>query len=125
MAGILAAWLAVMFYELRLKSQGFSHVSTQGAVKLINKGAVVLDVRKPEEYAAGHVVNAKNVSLDTIGSDNKLINKYKNKVVITVCNSGFSANRAANALRKAGIEQAFSVRGGLAAWRNENMPIEK
>lgn len=124
-AGIFASWLAVMFYEMRLKSQGFSHVSAVDAVRLMNQGAVVLDVRKPEEFATGHIVNSKNVAKDTLDADAKLLNKYRNKVVLTVCDNGLNANRAANALRKAGIEQAFSIRGGIAGWRKENMPIER
>jgi len=124
-AGIVAAWLAVMFYEIRLKSQGFSHVSTADAVRLINKGAVVIDVRKPEEFGAGHIVNAKNLEVDALLKDDKQLAKYKSKVVLTVCNNGVTSNRAAGELRKAGVTQAFSIRGGLAGWRNEKMPIEK
>jgi rhodanese-related sulfurtransferase len=124
-AGIVAAWLAVMFYEIRLKSQGFSHVSTADAVRLINKGAVVIDVRKPEDFSAGHIVNAKNIEYDALVKDEKFIGKYKNKVVLTVCNNGVSSNRAAGELRKSGLAQTFSIRGGLAGWRNEKMPLEK
>jgi rhodanese-related sulfurtransferase len=123
--GIVVAWLAVMFYEIRRKSQSFSHVSAGEAVRLINQGAVVLDVRKPEEYATGHIVNAKNVVLDELAANKGLLDKYKKKVVLTVCNSGLASNRAAMRLRREGIEQVFSIRGGIAGWRNDNMPIEK
>jgi rhodanese-related sulfurtransferase len=112
-----------MVYEIRLKSQSFSHVSAAEAVRLINKGAIVLDVRKPDEYAAGHIVNARNV--DTSELSDNLLDKYRKKVVLTVCNSGMASNRAAMQLRRQGIEQAFSIRGGLASWKNENMPVEK
>ncbi len=123
--GIVVAWLAVMFYEIRHKSQSFSHVSAGEAVRLINQGAVVLDVRKPEEYAEGHIVNAKNVALDELAGNKGLLDKYKKKVVLTVCNSGLASNRAAMTLRREGVDQVFSIRGGIAGWRNENMPIEK
>ena len=123
--GIVIAWCAVMFYEIRLKSQGFSHVSTSDAVRLINKGAIVLDVRKPEEFQQGHIVNAKNVDFADLATDEKQHSKYKNKVVLTVCNNGMQSNRAATLLRKAGLEEAYSIRGGLAGWRKENMPVAK
>ena len=123
--GIVVAWLAVMVYEIRLKSQGFSHVTAGEAVRLMNKGAVVLDVRKPEEFAAGHIVNARNVSAEDLAGNRGLLDKYRKKIVLTVCNSGMASNRAAMQLRRQGVEQAFSIRGGLAGWRNENMPIEK
>ncbi len=123
--GIVVAWLAVMFYEIRLKSQSFSHVSAGEAVRLMNQGAVVLDVRKPEEYADGHIVNAKNVALEELTGNKSLLDKYRKKVVLTVCNSGMASNRAAMQLRREGIEQVFSIRGGLAGWKNDNMPVEK
>ena len=123
--GIVIAWCAVMFYEIRLKSQGFSHVSTNDAVRLINKGAIVLDVRKAEEFQQGHIVNAKNVDFADLTTDEKQHSKYKNKVVLTVCNNGMQSNRAATLLRKAGLEEAYSIRGGLAGWRKENMPVSK
>lgn len=121
--GIVVAWLAVMVYEIRLKSQSAAHVSTGEAIRLINKGAVVLDVRKPDEFAAGHIVNARNVEAGEL--EGKLLEKYRKKVVLTVCNSGLASNRAASQLRRQGVEQAFSIRGGLAGWKNENLPIEK
>lgn len=123
--GIFVAWIAVMVYEIRLKSQSFSHVSASEAVRLINSGAIVLDVRKPEEFAAGHIVNARNVTTEDLSENRGLLDKFRKKVVLTVCNSGMASNRAAAQLRRLGVEQAFSIRGGLAGWRNENMPIEK
>lgn len=125
MTGIVVAWLAVMFYEIRLKSQSFSHVSAVEAVRLMNQGAVVLDVRKPEEYASGHIVNAKNVALEDLAGNRSMLDKYGKKVVLTVCNSGMASNRAAMQLRREGIEQVFSIRGGLTGWKSENMPVEK
>ena len=125
MTGVVVAWLAVMFYEIRLKSQSFSHVTTSEAVRLMNQGAVVLDVRKPEEFAAGHIVNAKNLALDQIADNRGILDKYRKKVVLTVCNSGLASNRAAMQLRREGIEKVFSIRGGLAGWKSQNMPVEK
>ena len=67
--GLLAAWAAVTFYELRLRKQGATHVTAADAVRLINKGALVIDVRKPEEFAQGHIVNARNVPLERMQKD--------------------------------------------------------
>ena len=123
--GVVAMWLAVMIYEIRLKSQGFTNVSSTDAVRLINKGAVVVDVRKEEDFRAGHIVNAKNIEFGELAQNQGLVSKYKNKVVVTVCDNGLVASKAANLLRKAGIAQAFSLRGGLAGWRNEKLPLAK
>jgi rhodanese-related sulfurtransferase len=122
--GLMAAWLAVMFYELRLRTQGATHVSPADAVRLINKGALVIDVRKPEEFDNGHIVNARNVPLDRL-QDDKAISKQKSKILLAVCADGTSAGRAAGHLRKAGYENAFSLKGGIAGWRTDNLPLVK
>lgn len=124
-AGIVAAWSAVMFYELRLRRLGTLHVSTADAVRLINKGALVIDVRKPEEYAAGHIVNARNLALDRLQQDEDAVSKKKDKILLTVCDTGTAAGRAAGLLRKSGYENVFSIKGGLAGWRADNLPIVK
>lgn len=123
--GLLASWAAVMFYELRLRSRGLTHVSAADAVRLINKGALVIDVRKPEEFAAGHIVNARNIELAKLESEADPLNKQKSKVLLAVDANGMAAGRAAALLRKAGYASAFSLKGGLSGWRAENLPLVK
>jgi rhodanese-related sulfurtransferase len=124
-SGLIAAALAVMFYELKLKSGGATHVSAADAVRLINKGALVIDVRKPEEFEQGHIVNARNVAFDRLRQGDDAIQKQKNKILLAVCADGASSSRAAALLRKAGYENAFSLKGGLAGWRADNLPLVK
>jgi rhodanese-related sulfurtransferase len=125
LTGLLAAWAAVMFYELRLRSQGTTHVTTADAVRLINKGALVIDVRKPEEFEKGHIVNARNVPLERVQQDDNAIAKQKSKILLAVCADGATAGRAAGHLRKTGYEHAFSLKGGIAGWRADNLPLVK
>jgi len=124
-AGLLVAWSAVMFYELRLRGQGATHVSAADAVRLINKGALVIDVRKADEFAAGHIVNAKNVGLDRLQQGDDAVNKQKNKILLAVCGDGSTSGRAAGLLRKAGYENTFSLKGGVAGWKADNLPLVK
>jgi len=124
-AALIVAWLAVMFYELRLRSRGLTHISPNDAVRLINKGALVIDVREDAKFATGHIVNARNVALDRLQQDGNAIDKKKNKVLLTVCDNGSLSGRAASLLRKAGYENVFSLRGGLGTWRAENLPLVK
>jgi rhodanese-related sulfurtransferase len=123
--GLVASLLAVLFYELRLRAQGATHVTTADAVRLINKGALVIDVRKPEEFEQGHIVNARNVPLERVQQDDDAIKKQKNKILLAVCGDGATSGRAAGHLRKAGYENAFSLKGGLAGWRADNLPLVK
>jgi rhodanese-related sulfurtransferase len=124
-AGLLLAWAAVMFYEMRIRATGLTHVSPNDAVRLINKGALVIDVRPPEQFQTGHIVNARNVALDRIQQDDDAVKKQKNKVLLTVCDNGMTSGKAAGLLRKAGYDNVFSVKGGLGGWRAENLPLVK
>jgi rhodanese-related sulfurtransferase len=124
-SALIASWLAVVFYELRLRTGNATHVSTADAVRLINKGALVIDVRKPEDYESGHIVNARNVALDRIQEDQSAVAKKKDKIVLAVCANGGLSGKAASLLRKAGYPNAFSLKGGISGWRADNLPLVK
>ncbi|MCY1164064.1 MAG: rhodanese-like domain-containing protein [Pseudomonadota bacterium] len=101
-------------------------LSASGAVQLINREkAVVVDVSEAEEFAAGHVGGAKNVPFSQL--EEKLPATVKNKALplILVCATGARANRAVAVAKKLGYEQAQALGGGLKAWKDANLPIEK
>lgn len=101
-------------------------LSTAAAVQLINREkAVVVDVSEAEEYAQAHVGGAKNVPFGQL--EEKLAATVKNKAVplILVCPTGARANRALAVAKKLGYEQAQALAGGLKAWKEASLPIEK
>ncbi|HEY7672394.1 MAG TPA: rhodanese-like domain-containing protein [Gammaproteobacteria bacterium] len=123
---VLVSLVAVILYELRLRTQGLYQLSARDAVRLINKGATIIDVRKAEDFGVGHIVNARNVPLETIERDpSGAVEKAKNRPLLTVCDNGSTSAKAAGALRRAGYEIVFSLRGGLSSWRGENLPLVK
>ena len=96
------------------------------AVQLINRrDAVVLDVRDAGEYDAGHINNASHIPEKEIESRMKELEKVKAKPIIVSCARGNRSMSVANRLRAAGFAEVFSLRGGLAAWQQANMPLEK
>ncbi len=114
----------LMMPALKTASQGA--LTTDEAVRLINREkAVVVDVCQPAEYAAGHVVGARNIPIDQL--ENKLTHMVKNKSVplILVCQSGGRSNRAVVIAKKLGYTQALSLGGGIHAWRSANLPVER
>lgn len=125
MTGLFVALAAVLAFEIRLRRHGVTHVSATDAVRLINKGAIVVDVRDAEAFGQGHIVNARNVGLDKIAQGEDAIGKQKNKVLIAVCDDGTAGGKAATLLRKAGYENSFSLKDGLRGWRADNLPIVK
>jgi rhodanese-related sulfurtransferase len=101
-------------------------LTANGAVQRINREkAVVVDVSEAEEFAAGHVGGAKNVPLAQL--EDKLTSAVKNKglPLILVCATGARANRALAVAKKLGYEQAEVLSGGLKAWKEANLPVEK
>jgi rhodanese-related sulfurtransferase len=117
--------LAVLINELRLRKTQFAAVGPQDVIRLMNQGAVVLDLRKPEEFAAGHIQGARHLSSDQILKANETLKKYKEKAVIVYCDSGSLGASAARELGRQGFTSALNLRGGLAGWRAENMPLAK
>ena len=74
-------------------------------------GAVLLDVRMPQEYREGHIPKSKNVPLQSI-------NRYdgdKEKTVYVICQSGMRSKQAAKELKKSGYD-VVNVRGGMNQW---------
>jgi rhodanese-related sulfurtransferase len=96
------------------------------AVQLINrKDAVVIDVRNAADYKSGHITNARHLPEGEIDSRMKELEKVKAKPIIVSCARGNQSMAVANRLRKLGFAEVVSLRGGLAAWQQANMPLEK
>jgi rhodanese-related sulfurtransferase len=109
-----------------VQGAGRSGVSAAGAVQLINRErAVVVDVSESEEFATGHVSGSKNVPVGQL--ERRLPEVVKNKTVplILVCPSGIRAKRALAVAKKLGYEKAQVLAGGLKAWKDANLPVEK
>jgi rhodanese-related sulfurtransferase len=101
-------------------------VSALETVQLINRrDAVVLDVREPGEYAAGHITNARNVPEAKLADRIKELERYKSRPIVVSCGTGARSARAAAILQKAGFAEVFTLRGGIAAWQQASMPLEK
>ncbi|MDB5826595.1 MAG: sulfurtransferase [Variovorax sp.] len=101
-------------------------LTAQGAVQLINRErAVVVDVREPDEFAAGHVTNSRNVPLDQLETKLPATVKNKSLPVLLMCATGARAGRALAIAKKLGYEQAQVIGGGLKGWKDANLPVEK
>ena len=126
-----AAWLglfvAILYTSIRSLLSPIKVISNREATLLINReNGVVVDVRTVDEFAKGHIVDAVNILTTQIEANNlSQIEKHKDAPTIVVCESGMRAPAAATALSKAGFTRVFVLRGGLASWRGENLPVTK
>lgn len=118
-ASAVALFLPVM-------RKGGSGLNAALAVQLINRDkAVVIDVCEPAEYAAGHVAGARNIPLGRLEQQLEAAVKNKATPVILVCQVGARAARAASIAQKLGYANAQALSGGLRAWRDAQLPVEK
>lgn len=96
------------------------------AVQLINRrDALVLDVRDTGDYAAGHIAGARHIPEARLAERIKELEKYRSRPILVSCSSGSRAPSVARTLRKSGFAEAFALRGGIAAWQQANLPLEK
>lgn len=96
------------------------------ATQLINRGkTVVLDVRTADEFATGHLRDAKNIPLAELGSRIGELDKQKARSIVVVCEHGARSDKAARMLKKAGFADVVSLDGGLKAWVAAGLPTTK
>jgi rhodanese-related sulfurtransferase len=89
------------------------------AREMIRAGDTVIDVRRPEEYARGHIAGAINVPIETLPSGVEGIEGP----VLTACSMGGRASRAADLLVSGG-RTAFVIDGGTKAWAAAGLPVD-
>jgi rhodanese-related sulfurtransferase len=124
-AAAVVAAIVVLVFELRERVQAFAALSAPQAVRLINQGALVIDLRSKALFDAGHIVDARNVPAAELPSQADSLKKWRDRNVITYCDSGSNGASAARALIKLGFTKVFNLQGGLNAWVKDNMPLAK
>jgi len=122
-AVVMAALVAA--YEIRRRGEGSAAVAPNEAIRMMNAGAVLLDLRSANHFKDGHIAGARNLPGDQLASDARAIEKFAGKKLILYCDSGTTTAAALRTLARAGIRDAASLRGGLAAWKQENLPVVK
>jgi rhodanese-related sulfurtransferase len=115
----------IVVYEMRARSQSLLSVSPQELIRLMNQGAVVLDLRPQEQYQAGHLEGARRMSGDQILKAADTLKRHKEKAVVVYDDSGSLGAAAVRQLAAQGFTRVFTLRGGLAAWRADNLPVSR
>lgn len=94
--------------------------------QMINRGkTVVVDVRSADEFAAGHLRDAKHIPLADLANRIGELDKSKSRTVVVVCQTGARADKAARQLQAAGFEDVYALEGGQAAWVAAGLPVTK
>ena len=121
---VLVAALVVV-YELRSRTEGQVSVSPQDLIRLMNQGALVLDLRSQEQFQSGHLAGARQMSGEQILKAADTLKKHKEKLVVVYDDTGSLGAAAVRQLTAQGFTKAFALRGGVTAWRADNLPLSR
>ena len=115
----------MLLWPFLRRATGGPWVNAQQATHMINReDALIVDVRDPGEYGAGHILGARNLPVARIGAAAGEL-KRKDRPLIVYCQSGERAPKAAAALRAQGFARVVNLSGGIAAWQQAGLPVEK
>ena len=123
---VLAFILALGMLLFSESKKSGASVTTTEAVQLINKqDAVLLDIRTKKEWENGTITNAIHIPLVELDKRIDELNKYKSKDLIVICNMGQTAGTATKKLMAAGFEKVVRLKGGIAEWKAQSLPLVK
>ena len=103
-----------------LFAKGFEEINVFEAKGAMDDGAILVDVREPAEWAAGHAEGARHIPLAQLGQRQREL--PVGRPVITVCRSGARSARAATLLAEQGRD-ASNLDGGMRAWAAGGLPV--
>ncbi len=121
---VVVSGLALL-WPLFIRGAG-ARVNPAEATLLINReDAHVVDVREPDEFAAGHLPEARNIPSGKLADRIGELEKYKDKPLIVCCASGMRSAKACSELKKQGFARLYNLAGGVDSWAQAGLPIKK
>jgi phage shock protein E len=110
----------------RADSQAVATISNQALADEIKNGKapLILDVRTPEEYQAGHIPGAVNIPHDQLASRLSELPISKSDEVVVHCEKGGRAAKAESVLAAAGYKNVVDLQGHMQAWRESGLPVQ-
>ncbi|MGD8379070.1 MAG: rhodanese-like domain-containing protein [Gammaproteobacteria bacterium] len=121
-AAALIALIAVG--EIRRLNRPFKAAAPMEAVRLMNQGALVVDIRDPARFREGHLTGARNVPMAELADKAEELTGDQGRPILVYCASGQTTARAAALL--AGRHPAvYELKGGVDGWKRDNLPLVK
>lgn len=112
--------------EALRRMRGIITVNAVEALRLINdQEAWIVDIRDSGEYKSGHIPQARNIPSATLKDRLGELTKAGDKPVLVYCRSGAAAQSACALLKKNGVVNVRSLSGGLNAWQDASLPINR
>lgn len=107
------------------KLSGFKTATAEEAVSLYNKDAKVFDTRPSAEYKTGFIGEAENIDANSILARLEKLSYPKEDDILLYCQSGGRSASVARNLVKNGYTQVYNLSGGIMAWQNAGLPVNK
>ena len=121
---ILLAFIVTM--EFKKLTKKYKDLAPADAVQLINREqAILLDVREANELSGDGIRHAKHISGSVLAERFTDLEAFKESPIIAFCMNGFKAQKACQLLSKKGFSKIYCLKGGIAAWKQANMPVVK
>jgi len=125
--GYVALWVGsgalLLWPEISRLAGASGEIGTLDATRLMNQqSTLILDVRDGADFASGHLPRARHIPLQELAKRIDEIGKYKDKPVLITSKGGSAALRS---LKQAGFTTVYQLKGGLAAWQQASLPVEK
>lgn len=118
--------LAILYNEVAHLFRGFKGLRPAELTTLMNRdNALVVDLQPAADFEKGHIPGSKNVQVSQFDPEHKKLSGAKALPVVAVCKTGQSAGAAAKRLKKAGFQNVYVLEGGIAAWRQADLPLAK
>ncbi len=89
------------------------------------KNAVLVDVRTPEEVQQGAIKGAVNLDYRSKNFKQQVSKLDKEKTYFLYCAAGVRGSKAADIMEELGFKQVYNLDGGITAWKEEGLPVEK
>ena len=113
--------LLIINHEIKSHFSPTKNINCDDLINAMNNSkALLIDIRNAEEFKAGHIVGAKNYSLDDLAN---LDVSVADDAIITYANDEKAAIQAADLILKQGAKEVFYLEGGLSSWIDNNMPL--
>jgi len=94
-------------------------------VRMLNDGAVMLDIRTESDFSKGHILGARNIPADKIGEQLTKLEKFREEPLVLCCNTGNESVRTGRTLKLQGFKKIYCLRGGVQSWRTANLPLTR
>jgi rhodanese-related sulfurtransferase len=118
--------IAIFIAESLFPGSAKDDIDPQAAIQLMNhEHAAIIDIRSKDLFDQGYIIGSIHLPANEVEAGVKRLTKYKNKPVIIVSTDGQEAGKARAILVKNEFTQVKTLKGGITAWRNADLPLNK